>query len=100
MMEETGNDWAAWSKHVLYELERLNAEDGKIREECKAEIKLLHIAPCPAIAKVEKESGSMKAMIANLDDRSKETRRNFYILIGLMLTAIGLLLGVLKNIGG
>jgi len=90
-MSPTSNDWASWSKHVLFELERAEKERLAIKE-CKAKLK--------------EDSGELKHKIADLEkeyaEHKAENKQFKNRMLGLGISILLLLVGLLlqQHFGG
>lgn len=87
---------------AIVKLEKTNNEaHDKIDMQVKEVAGRFHVAPCTEILDMKEESGGQKQRLDDLKQRLErmvarhdKQLRNTYVLIGLVLTAIGLLLGL------
>ncbi len=92
------NGWHEAKALVMDKLETVGTDVKDLRDDVKdlrehVEGKY-HVAPCLEIGKVKEDSGKQAERIKALERNREETRRSFRWLIGIMLTMVGLLLGL------
>lgn len=112
-----GNGWNEAKALVMHELGAFGADVkdlrkglGELRKAVETKLQTLeekidkkisrfHVAPCKEISEISKDSGKQASRIAALEEGQKEMTRGIRWMIGIGLTIIGLLAGVLYQGG-